>query len=184
MPTYRGMQGSRANRARHEGASPAREASPESGELLVELLVTVAILGIGMVAVLGTIWTSLRVSDYHRKTVNADVVVRNYAEAMQQTSGTYVYIPCATLTGSTAYPAYTPPAPNASYVTSVTKIEYLTGYTASNQPTWQDSTAGCPSGGDKGAQRLTLQASSPPSESNLTGREVITLIKRDARGEQ
>ena len=172
------MSLSRAHRARRGNENP------ESGELLVELLCTVAILGIGMVAVFGTIWTSIRVADYHRKTVNADVVVRNYAETMQQTSDTYAYIPCATLTGATAYPAYAPPAPNANYVTSITKIEYLTGYSAADQPTWQNSTAGCPVGGDQGAQRITIAAESPVSGSSPTGREVITLVKRDARGEQ
>jgi type II secretory pathway pseudopilin PulG len=162
----------------------ARGEDPESGELLVELLITVAILGLSMVAILGTIWTSLRVADYHRKTVNADVVVRNFAEVMQDTSGTYEYIPCATLTGANAYPGYSPPAPNANYEAEITKIEYLTGYSASDQPTWQNSTAGCPSGGDQGAQRLTLMADGPTTDPNLRGREEITLIKRDARGEQ
>ena len=89
------MSLSRAHRARRGNRSP------ESGELLIELLVTVVILGVGMVAVLGTIWTSIRVADYHKKTVNADVVVRNFAEVMQQTSDTYAYIPCATLAGAT-----------------------------------------------------------------------------------
>jgi type II secretory pathway pseudopilin PulG len=162
----------------------ARGEDPESGELLVELLITVAILGLSMVAILGTIWTSLRVADYHRKTVNADVVVRNFAEVMQDTSGTYEYVPCATLSGADAYPAYEPPEPNASYEASITKIEYLTGYSGSDQPTWQDSSQGCPSGGDQGAQRLTLLADGPTTDPSVRGRERITIIKRDARGEQ
>jgi type II secretory pathway pseudopilin PulG len=170
------MSLSRAHRARAEDES-------ESGELLVELLITIAILGMGIVAVLGTIWTSLRVADYQRKTVNADVVVRNFAEVMQQTAGDYEYIPCATLTGATAYPAYEPPEPSEDYETSITKIEYLTGYSAASAPTWQNSTAGCPAGGDQGAQRLTLQADGPTTDPDVRGRETLTLIKRDARGE-
>jgi type II secretory pathway pseudopilin PulG len=172
------MSRSRVRRARRGGGSP------ESGELLVELIITVAILGVGMVAVLGTIWTSLRVADYHRKTVNADVVVRNFAEVMQDTSGTYAYVPCATLSGADAYPAYEPPAPNDDYEATITKIEYLTGYSGADEPTWQDSTAGCPAGGDKGAQRLTLRAEGPIADPDVRGHESITLIKRDARGEQ
>jgi type II secretory pathway pseudopilin PulG len=163
------------------GARPA-EVRRESGESLVEILATVAILGIAMTAVFGTIWTSLRVADYHRKTVNADAVVRNFAESMQENTGTFAYIPCATLTGATKYPTYSPPSPNTDYEAVITKIEYLTGY-SSSQPTWQDSSAGCPSGGDQGAQRLTLRADGPTSAPQLRGVETLTIIKRDARGE-
>ena len=112
------------------------------------------------------------------------MVVRNYAELLQQSTGTYAYIPCATITGTSVYPAYNPPAPNTSYVTKITKIEYLTGYSSSQQPTWQDSTAGCPSGGDQGAQRLTIRVDGPITDPTVRGVETITLVKRDARGEQ
>ncbi len=164
--------------------SARRQTPPEAGESLVELLVTITILGVAMVAVLGSIWTSIRVADYHRKTTTADVVLRNFAEEMQQNTGTYQYVQCATLTGAGAYPAYSPPAPNTSYAAKITKIEYLTGYSGSDQPTWQDSTAGCPSGGDKGAQRLTLRADGPITDPAVRGVETVMIIKRDARGEQ
>lgn len=167
----------------------ARQARPhertrERGEMLVELLITTAILGIAVTAIFGTIWTSLRVADYHRKTVTADLVLRNFAEAMQQSTGTFQYVPCATLSGATAYPAYTPPAPNTSYVATITKIEYLNGYSATNEPTWQDSTAGCPSGGDKGLQRLGLKVDGPITDPNVRGVETVTIMKRNALGEQ
>jgi type II secretory pathway pseudopilin PulG len=160
-----------------------RERTPERGELLIELLITTAILGIAVVAVFGTIWTSLRVADYHRKTVSAGIVLRNFAESMQQSSGTYAYVPCAKVTGSPTYPAFSPAAPNTSYLATITKIEYLTGYNASNQPTWQDSTTGCPSGGDQGAQRVALKVDGPITDPKVRGVETITIIKRDARGE-
>jgi type II secretory pathway pseudopilin PulG len=167
---------------------PARPARPEEhtrerGEMLVELLVTVAILGIATVAVFGTIWTSLRVADYHRKTVTADLVLRNFAEKMQESTGAFQYKPCATLTGVNAYPGYSNPAPNSGYLATITKIEYLNGYTAASAPTWQDSTAGCPSGGDQGVQRLGLKVDGPIADPNIRGIETVTIIKRDARGE-
>lgn len=158
------------------------EGTSASGETLVELLITVAIMGIAMVAVFGTIWTSLRVADYHKKDVDADAVVRNFAESMQESTGTFAYVPCATLSGASAYPSYSPQAPNADYSAVITKIEYLTG-NSSSQPTWQDSSAGCPSGGDKGAQRITLRANGPLTSPDVRGTETLTIIKRDARGE-
>ncbi|MGZ8805190.1 MAG: type IV pilus modification PilV family protein [Microbacterium sp.] len=159
------------------------EHSRERGEMLVELLITTAILGIAVVAIFGTIWTSLRVADYHRKTTTADVVLRNYAESMQQSTGTFQYVECATLSGAGAYPLYSTPPPHSSYLASITKIEYLTGYSASNEPTWQNSTAGCPAGGDKGLQRLSLMVDGPITDPKVRGVEKVTIIKRDARGE-
>jgi type II secretory pathway pseudopilin PulG len=160
----------------------------EAGETLVEILITVAIVGIGVVTIMGAIWTALRVADYHRKTTNADVVLRNFAEAMQEKSGTFQYKPCATLTGANAYPTYTPVAPDtdhhpATYQATITKIEYLTGYTAGNDPTWQNSTSGCPGGGDQGAQRITLKVDGPTNDPQVRGVETVTIVKRDARGE-
>ncbi len=168
---------------------PARDArlherTSERGELLVELLITTAILGIAVVAVFGTIWTSIRVADYHRKTVTADVVLRNFAESMQQSTGTFQYIPCAALSGSSSYPLYPTPAPYSTYLATITKVEYLTGYSAANAPTWQDSTSGCPSGGDQGVQRLSLKVDGPITDPELRGVETVTILKRDARGEQ
>jgi type II secretory pathway pseudopilin PulG len=163
--------------------SARRDRSSEAGESLVELMITIAIMGVAMVAVLGGIWTSIRVADYHRKTANADVVLRNFAEVLQASSGAYQYIPCATLSGALAYPPYTPLAPNSGYAATITKIEYLTGYNASDQPTWQVSTSGCPAGGDRGAQRLTLKSDGPVSDPKVRGVETVTIVKRDARGE-
>jgi type II secretory pathway pseudopilin PulG len=155
----------------------------ERGEMLIELLITTAILGIAVVAIFGTIWTSLRVADYHRKTVTADLVLRNFAESMQQRTGTYQYVPCATLSGANAYPAYATPAPNSTYLATITKIEYLSGYSSTNEPTWTDSTAGCPPGGDQGVQRLSLKVDGPITDPKVRGVEKVTIIKRDARGE-
>ena len=93
----------------------------ESGETLVELMITIVVVGLGVVAILGAIWTALRISDYHRKTTNADVVLRNYAEVLKSNSaavpvgaGNYdaSYRPCDVLGTSGTYPTYTAPAPN------------------------------------------------------------------------
>lgn len=151
----------------------------ESGETLVEILMTIVIVGVSFVAILGAIFTLLRVSDYHAKTSTADVIVRNFAETMKQAGGTAAYIPCTTAGSEVTYP----PAAWAStiakyphYSADITNIRYISAYSATGQPTWQDT---CPAT-DLGAQELTLFVSGPNNDPKVRGRETILIIKRDA----
>ena len=152
----------------------------EAGETLVEIMVTVAVVGIAFVAILGGIWTAIRVSDYHRKITTADVILRNFAEQVKERSGTYAYHPCVGGT-SPDYDVYVPPAPNTTYTATVVARRYLTGYSA-GQPTWSNT---CPAT-DLGAQELTLRVSGPNgpgAEASVQGSESVVIVKRDARGE-
>ena len=150
----------------------------EAGETLVEIMVTVAVVGIAFVAILGGIWTAIRVSDYHRKITTADVILRNFAERAKQRSGTYAYRPCTTAGGTVSYPAYATPAPYATYDATIVSTRYLTGY-SSGQPTWATT---CPAT-DLGAQELTLRVSGPNTDPAVRGTESVVVVKRDARGE-
>jgi type II secretory pathway pseudopilin PulG len=152
----------------------------EAGETLVEILVTVAVIGIAFVAILGGLWTAIRVSDYHRKTTTADVILRNFAEQVKERSGTYAYRPCVGGT-SPDYDPWVPPAPDSSYAATVVARRFLTGY-SSGQPTWSDT---CPAT-DLGAQELTLRVSGPNgpgTAAQVRGSESVVIVKRDARGE-
>jgi hypothetical protein len=139
---------------------------------------TITVIGIAFVAVFGAIFTALRVSDYHRKTTSADVVLRNFAEAVKAPAGTYHYVPCPSAGATVGYPTYTPPAPHTGYTATVTQIRYLTGYT-DGAPTWSPT---CPFP-DLGAQELTLEAKSPDSDPAVRGDERVVIIKRDATGD-
>lgn len=156
------------------GAALGGARRAEAGETLVEVLMTITIIGIAFVAVFGAIFTALRVSDYHRKTTTADVVLRNFAEVIKQPTGDYVYEPCTVAGGSVSYPTYSPTAPHADYSASVTEIRYLTGYTGQT-PTWSDT---CPAA-DLGMQELTLEAKSP-ADPAVQGDEKVVVLKRDA----
>jgi type II secretory pathway pseudopilin PulG len=150
----------------------------EDGETLLELLMTVAIIGIAFVAILGAIFTVIRVSDYHRKTTTADVILRNFAESMKQANGTYQYVPCSSAGATVSYAAYVPGTPYSNYTATITSIRYLAGY-SSGQPTW---TTTCPAT-DLGLQELTLKVSGPTTDPAVRGTESVVVIKRDARGE-
>jgi len=56
----------------------------ESGVTLVELLVTIVILGTAVVAVVGALAVAIRVSDQHRKHATAGAAVRAFAEALER----------------------------------------------------------------------------------------------------
>lgn len=139
-------------------------------------MITVAIMGLSMVAILGAIWTTLRVADYNSKTSSADIVVRAYAEAMKEggSENTYHYVPCTTPGGHVTYPVYTPTEPYADdYTATIVSIEYLDGFDAAG-PKWASA---CPAT-DGGLQRITLRVKS--TEEVAGGVETVVMVKRDA----
>ncbi|GIV00032.1 MAG: hypothetical protein KatS3mg014_1647 [Actinomycetota bacterium] len=72
--------------------------SPDDGFSLVEILLTIAIVGIAFAAILGGMVTSIVVSDLHRKQAVADALVRSAAEAVKDHA--VAYVDCA---GANAY---------------------------------------------------------------------------------
>lgn len=109
---------------------------PEAGFSLVETLIAVAILGIGVVAVVGGMMTSITVSDLDRRQAEGQTALRAYAEAVAGDT----YTDCAS-----SYPAAAFSAP--------------TGWTAAMTVTYWStgtSTFGAACGTDSGLQRVTL----------------------------
>ncbi len=136
-----------------------RTSRGERGETLIELVVTVAILGIAIVVVVAGLATAIVASDSHRKLASADTMVRSIAEAVKDRSVTW--------------------NANADYSAAISGVD-TTGYQVtvarqcwtgnSGNPTWAD----CPNG-DLGLQRLTITVTStgPRAESGS-----VTIIKR------
>ena len=63
--------------------TPARPRRSEAGTTLVEVLITVMILGVAFVALLGGFGTSIVSSDVHRRQAVAETLVRRYAESVK-----------------------------------------------------------------------------------------------------
>jgi type II secretory pathway pseudopilin PulG len=154
-------------------------ASSEAGESLVELMVTIAIMGTAMVAILGALWTTLRVADYNSKSSSADAALREFAEQLKQPNATdtFTYVPCTTAGAQVTYPTFDPPAPYEHYDATVTKVRYLTGYTAANEPVWANA---CPAT-DLGLQEITLKVTGPDNDPDIKSTDTVTIVKRDAR---
>lgn len=121
----------------------------EGGVTLVEVLLAVAILGIAISSIVSAMGSASLASDYHRKNVNGDTVVRSYAEVIKQRASVGAYFASCTPIPSYAVPASVW-APPSGYSVSVASVQFWhsgSGFTTT-----------C--GTDEGAQLLALQAQS------------------------
>src|SRR3954451_9390012 len=94
----------------------------DRGETLLELVISIAILGVAVVAIASGIALSIKASDIHRKEVTASAYVRDFAEALETSVAGSGYAACAT--SSSYASAYTAPSP---YSSAVAKVEYWNG---------------------------------------------------------
>jgi prepilin-type N-terminal cleavage/methylation domain-containing protein len=141
----------------------------DAGVTLVELLVTVVILGVVFVAILGGMATGMVVSDLHRKQATAETIIRSYAEAVKPAP----YTVCA---GTAAYAAsavgYSVPAGlRPTYAVSVAAVRYWQpgGSTGS----FVSSLGSCP-GSDNNLQSVTLRVVSTDGRDA----ETMQVVKR------
>jgi prepilin-type N-terminal cleavage/methylation domain-containing protein len=141
----------------------------DAGVTLIELLVTVVILGVVFVAVLGGMATGMVVSDLHRKQATSETIIRGYAEAVKAAS----YTVCA---GTAAYAASAvgysvPTGLRPTYAVSVTAVKYWQpgGSTGS----FVSSLGTCP-GSDNSLQSVALRVSSTDGRDS----ESMQVVKR------
>ena len=123
----------------------------DAGETLIELLISIAILGIAVIAILGSIAMSASSSSIHRAQAQSQNVLRNWAEDISNFSP---YTACAT---KTTFASATPALSGAKYtgyVPTVNSVKVWNGSAFSPDGT-------CPAGGDKGVQLVTLQLKLP-----------------------
>ncbi|HJQ44865.1 MAG TPA: type II secretion system protein [Amycolatopsis sp.] len=136
----------------------------ERGETLVELLVTVVILGLAGVALVAGLTTAVMVSDSHRKATGAGATIRDYAEAIESVVVTSGYqVSCA----PTYAAGFTPPS--GFTAPSITAVSYWNG--AGFPGTCDPAT-------DTGVQRLTLRVSSVDGRAS----ESLTIVVRNPCG--
>ena len=97
----------------------------ERGETLLELVVSVAIMGIIIIAFAGGLIAVTYMSDVHRKQASAGAYVRDYAEQIEQWVADGNYPGCADSAAFTAVAV--PSIPASGYAKSATATCYQAG---------------------------------------------------------
>lgn len=144
-----------------------------AGETLVELLVTVVLLGLLATGIVAALATNTRVSDFDARQAGTEAVLRSLAQAWDARD----YVPCST-DDPTANPygAGLPPGFDLpdGYTADPARVRFWTGSTDGTTNTMFGAT--CPGDGDQGLQAIDLAIT---AEGGTTERVVIT--KRDDR---
>jgi len=134
----------------------------DRGETLVELLVTIVLMGITVVAILGAVANSISLSALHRKQATLGAYVRDFAEAVE-TQVDAGYLPCA----------------QASHFTAVAPA-LPAGYTASAIVSYWNGTSfvtPCP-GSDQGLQQVKVKIS---TNGGQLSEQLIVIVREPCR---
>jgi len=120
--------------------------------------VTIAVLGIAVVVLLAGLASAIRLSDFHRKAVTVESVLRGYAEALSDPG--VAYVPCATTSSYTSNP------PNFTLPTGITVVVQQVRYWNGASPAgWGSCTVPTD---DRGVQLLTIKANASDGRATKT----------------
>ena len=147
--------------------------SREDGETLMELMVTVTLLGVVIVGLVAAVLNLIVTSDNNRRHTR----LVNEAVTMAENVRAATYQPCTVSSPTPQVTFYTTAAGVApSGATVSVRVKFLTSRTAtaaSASPAAFQTT--CPAAGDQGIQQITLGLTSSGS-TNVT--ETLTVTKR------
>ncbi|MDO7867407.1 type IV pilus modification PilV family protein [Nocardioides jiangxiensis] len=147
--------------------TPAASAG-ERGESLIELIVTVAILGIAGVSVVAGMLLGVKTSDLGRKQATGGAYARSFAEAIQNSvDDAGGYAGCGT--AAATYGAVAVPDLPAGYSTSVVDVKSWTG------SGWGPCDA-------TGTQRITVDVRTSGDVSHVTDETLVVVLRRPCNG--
>jgi prepilin-type N-terminal cleavage/methylation domain-containing protein len=140
----------------------------ERGETLIELLITVAILGLGSAAILGGTLTAVASSTLHRHQAQAQALLRSWAEQVADVTDSD-WVPCAP-PGAYARPA--PATIPTGFTAEVAAVQY-----------WDPATAAFSSscGMDSGVQRVELTVTMPSGGFPGALQSLAVVVRRPCR---
>jgi Tfp pilus assembly protein PilV len=143
----------------------------DRGESLIEILLSITILGIAVIAIVAAMGTSILASDLRSKQARSETFLRNWVESIATPDTPYVE--CAT-PGAAGYSAANLGASvPAGYTATITAISYWNG-SSTSPAVFGAAPASCPTS-DNGLQQLTLRIS---SNDGRTSRSTSILKRR------
>lgn len=144
----------------------------EAGTTLIELLVTIAIMGIAFVGVVGGIGTAIIGTDVQRKESTSGVLLTSAAEKLVAVP----YEPCAT---TETFADLLLPNPTPAFPVTVTRVSLWDGKPDASSRFVDVTTfpSACAPSDDKGLQLIELTVT-PASGPRTTGPEVLQVVKR------
>ncbi|HEY2296177.1 MAG TPA: prepilin-type N-terminal cleavage/methylation domain-containing protein [Jatrophihabitans sp.] len=135
-----------------------RHRHDDRGETLLELVVTIAILGVCVVGIGAGIALSVKISSIHRDQATADAFLHNYAESIQTS-----YTTCAS---STTYSSGLP-TPNG-FASPTSSVKFWNGAAFTNL-------SPCTSASDPGLQQVTLNLN---STDGFTSESLVVVLRK------
>jgi prepilin-type N-terminal cleavage/methylation domain-containing protein len=171
-------------------------ARSERGETLIELLIAIALMGLGFSAILSGIFTSSATAVTNQQRAKVSLALQSWAEAVDQPAKDP-----STPTGSPVYlynacgdPNAYLPDPNLKlippgFTAQITKVRYLKDVAADGTLTWYNDQAGCYTGpranatafqSDEGLQELTLKVTTGTAGGPKAA-DTLVVLKRDQR---
>ena len=138
------------------GTHRAADRGGERGESLLEILLSIMIIGIAVTAILGGVGIAAKASTLDERQIHAQALLRSWGEHVQARTTDSTYVPCATAStyGSGSPWWYTTPAPAgldampADFTPGIAEVAY-----------WVPGTPGAfgsSCGTDSGVQRVRL----------------------------
>jgi type II secretory pathway pseudopilin PulG len=145
----------------------------DRGETLVELLMTIVIMGIAVVSIVGGLVTAIQMSDVHRKQATGGAYAQDYAESVDRYVAAGHYAACAGQPGQPDYTAaFASVALPVGYQAPVASYRYW-------DPTWAPGSSvspwltTCSVATDQGLQQVTVQVQS--NDGRATERAVVVV---------
>lgn len=133
----------------------------EAGTTLIELLVTIAIMGIAFVGVVGGIGTAIIGADFQERGATSGIVLTSAAEEIVADSTPY---------SSCGATAYRDPPPQSGYDVAVDAVLFW-------DPQKSVFATTCPTSGDAGIQLIRLKLTPPPGP-RASDVEFLEVVKR------
>ena len=117
----------------------AAQAQPEAGDTLVEILISLAVIGITVTAILGAFVTTISASTEQRNLASADAFLRGFVNTAIydiSLSSTPLFVACASSLPAT-YSQITPVAPSSTFSASIKTISAPPAGCSSSSPSTQ-----------------------------------------------